>query len=101
MGRRLKIDDGRKLEAVLSLLRREEPAAAIARRYEMSENTLYRLRDRFLQGGKAALKAGRKGTNGVAPEMAKLQKELEERDQVIGEITIANRLLKKHADGLL
>ncbi len=101
MGKRLEIDEQRKLEAVLALLRREEPAAAVARRYGMSDNTLYRFRDLFLQGGKAALKAGRKGADGSSPEAAKLRKDLEERDRVIGELTIANRLLKKHADGLL
>jgi transposase-like protein len=101
MGKRLDIDDQRKLEAVLSLLRREEPAASVARRYSMSDNTLYRFRDLFLQSGKAALKAGRKGADSSSPEAANLRKDIEERDQVIGELTIANRLLKRHADGLL
>jgi hypothetical protein len=46
------------LEAVLAVLRREEPVAVAARRFGISENSLYRLGDRFLEGGKAALADG-------------------------------------------
>jgi transposase-like protein len=42
-------------EAVLSLLRREEAAAVIARRHGVTEATLYRLRDNFLAAGVVAL----------------------------------------------
>ena len=47
--------------------------------------------------------AGRRGkaSNGPSAEIARLKKELARRDQVIGEITIANRILKKSADDLL
>ena len=34
-------------EAVLALLRREEPAVALSRRYGVSEQTLYRWRDEY------------------------------------------------------
>ena len=34
-------------------------------------------------------------------ENVELKKQLAERDQVIGELTIANRILKKTSDGLL
>ncbi len=37
------------------LLRREEPATALARRYGVSENTPYKWREPFLEGGRAAL----------------------------------------------
>jgi transposase-like protein len=49
-------------EAVLALLRREEPATQLARRYGVSEPTLYRWRDEFLAGGEAALKNGAGGS---------------------------------------
>jgi transposase len=67
----------------------------VARRYGVSENTLYRWRDQFLEGGKAGLADGRrkKDPNGRAIEA--LRKEIEDRDRVIGELTIANRVLKK------
>jgi transposase-like protein len=81
-------------EVVLRLLRKEEPAAAIARRAGISEQTLYRWRDEFLSGGKAALN-GRGGQSEQGKAIERLKADLAERDQVIGEITIANRILKK------
>ena len=44
-----------KLQAVMALLRKEEPAAKIARRFNISETSLYRWRDDFLEGGKQSL----------------------------------------------
>ena len=85
-------------EAVLSLLRREETAVAIARRYGVSEPTLYRWRDDFMAAGEAALAGGtRSGANARGREIAELERQIEKRDQVIGEPTIANRVLKKTA----
>ena len=51
--------------------------------------------------GKAGLarKAGPGGTD--RRELEDMQKQLADRDQVIGELTIANRILKKKRDGLL
>ena len=99
MGRKVGLDVTQQVEAVLALLRREEPAGVIALRYGISENTLYRLRERFLEGGKAGLarRAGR--DKGAARREAKLERELAERDRVIGELTIANRILKKVSEG--
>ena len=54
-------------------------------------------RDQFLEGGKAGLSGGQD-----AEKRAKeLEKEIEKREQVIGELTIANRILKKKVDGSL
>jgi len=39
--------------------RREEPATVLARRYGISENTLYRRRDDFMAVGEAALANGK------------------------------------------
>lgn len=82
-------------EAVLALLRREEPATQLARRWGVSEQTLYRWRDEFLAGGEAALAQGKNGADGRDRENRELREQLAERDQVIGELTVANRLLKK------
>jgi transposase len=82
-------------EAVLALLRREEPANQLARRWGVSEQTLYRWRDEFLSGGEAALAHGKNGADSRDRENRELREQLAERDQVIGELTVANRLLKK------
>lgn len=96
MGRQSNLTVEQRTEAVLSLLRREEPAGKIARRYGIAEPTLYRYRDLFLEGGKAGLASGSGSAGDPAQrEVTELKKQLEQRDQVIGEITIANRVLKK------
>ena len=82
-------------EAVLALLRREEPAVQLARRFGISEQTLYRWRDDFLAAGEAALANGKKGADACGREVHELKAKLEERDLVIGELTVANRILKK------
>jgi transposase-like protein len=66
-------------EAVLSLLRREEPAAVIARRIGVSEPTLYRWRDEFLAAGEAALAngSGKKGADPRDRRIAELEAQIE------------------------
>jgi transposase-like protein len=86
-----------KKEAVLKLLRHEEPAAKIARRYRISEQTLYRYRDAFLAAGEQGLQGGAPG-KAEREQVEELKRQLAERDQVIGELTVANRILKKTAD---
>jgi transposase-like protein len=96
MGKRSELSVTERREAVLSLLRREESAAAVARRYGVSEPTLYRWRDDFLAAGEAALAGGmRNGASAQDRQVAELERQIEKRDQVIGELTIANRVLKK------
>ena len=58
MGRKSELPVVQREEAVLSLLRKEEPMAALSRRYQVSEQTLYRWRDEFLAGGRARLGKG-------------------------------------------
>ena len=100
MAKRCDVAVADRREAVLCLLRREEPAAVIARRVGVSEPTLYRWRDEFLAAGEAALIAKTNSGKSDARDrrIAELEKEVERRDQVIGEYTIANRILKKLSD---
>lgn len=100
MAKKTSISDAEKLEAVLLLLRKQEPAAALARRYGVSDPTLYRWRDEFLEGGKAALANGKAVSAGSSRRVQELEREVTERDRVIGELTIANRVLKKVSSGL-
>jgi transposase-like protein len=97
MARQCDVDVKDRREAVLSLLRREEPPTVIARRLGVSEPTLYRWRDEFLAAGEAALAGGngKKGGDPLRRRIAELEAQIEKRDQVIGEYTIANRILKK------
>ena len=94
MGQKSKLTTEQRMQLVLRLLSKEEPAAQIARRAGISEQTLYRWRDEFIQGGKQALNArGTKAEQAKAVE--RLEREVAERDQVIGELTIANRIFRK------
>lgn len=98
MAKRAEVSANQRSEAVLALLRREEPATQLARRYGISEPTLYRWRDEFLAGGAAALAGGKNGHDPQVRRIAELEEQIEKRDQVIGELTIANRILKKYTD---
>ncbi len=98
MGAKSKLSVPERRQVVLSLLGREEPTTVLARRYGISENTLYRWRDEFLTAGEAALANGKGKGDPRNRQIAELKKQLGERDRVIGELTIANRILKKTAD---
>ena len=98
MGRHSEYTPEQRTEIVLALLRREEPASVLARRHKVSEQTLYRWRDEFLAAGKAGLASTKAAKRQEANRLRELEKELVERDRVIGELTIANRFLKKTAD---
>lgn len=102
MPRKSKISVAQKQEVIMKVLRREEPASVLARRYGVSEQSLYRWRDEFLEAGKAALAAGKNGSgDGHSKRVRELERDLAHRDQVIGELTIANRIFKKLSDGSL
>jgi len=101
MGKRSGLSVSQRIEVVLVMLRREEPISILSRRYGVSENTLHRWKDDFVKAGQAGLAYGR-GKAGVGADTVRikqLERDLAKRDQVIGELTIANRILKKTADG--
>ena len=96
MPRKSELKADERVEVVLALLRREEPAAALARRYQVSEATIYRWRDAFVAGGKAAVaKPDGAGGDQAARRLEQLERELAQRAQIIGELSIANDILKK------
>jgi transposase-like protein len=101
MGKKSNVSEAQKREAILALLRREESAAKLARRLGVSEPTLYAWRDKFIVGGMAALAGGKNGASAEARRIHELERAVRERDQVVGELTIVNRILKKASDGLL
>ena len=99
MGKKSGLPPERRTQLVLRLLSKE-PAAQIARRAGISEQTLYRWRDEFIGGGKPALN-GRGQQSEQRKTVERLNRDIAERDRVIGELTIANRILKKIEDGSL
>jgi transposase len=94
MAKKSELNVVQRVQLVLRLLSKEEPAVQIARRAGVSEQTLYRWREEFINAGKQGLN-GRGAEAAQAKEVARLSSQLAERDQVIGELTIANRILKK------
>ncbi len=64
MGKRSQLPLAEREEVVLRLLRKEEPLAALSRRYQVSEQTLYRWRDEFLTGGRERLAKSRRSAAG-------------------------------------
>ncbi len=99
MGAQSNLSAPERRQLVLSLLRQEESAGVLTRRYGISENTLYRWREEFVTAGEAALANGKGKADSRDRQIAELKKQLDDGDKVIGELTIANRLLKKTADG--
>lgn len=95
MPKRSELTVEQRREAVLALLRREEPAALLARRYGISEQSLYRWREEFIAGGEQALAKGKNGSDARDQEIRALKAELEERTLTLGELAAANRILKK------
>ena len=68
---------------------------ALSRRYQVSEQTLYRWRDEFLAGGRARLSKSSGADKAAEKRIAKLKEELDRRAQVIGELSLANDFLKE------
>ena len=101
MSKQSRLTIEKRTAAALSLIRKEEPAAKIARRYGISEPTLYRYRDLFLESGKAGMASGAGKADARDKKIENLERALGQRDQVIGELTIANRVFKKLSDGCL
>lgn len=79
-----------------------EKSEVLARRHEVCANTPRRYRDEFIAGGRAQV-TGKSPTQALGSESKALKHQIEEHDMVIGEYTIANRVLKKRSrpDGRL
>jgi transposase-like protein len=93
MTKRSNLSASKRREAVLSLLRREYTTSVLAHRYGVSEGSSYRWRYEFFAGGEVALTHGRDKANPMVRRCKELEQQLQKRDRVIGELTIANRIL--------
>ena len=74
-------------------LSQKEPLGQIARRHQVFEGLIYRWRDKFFEGGKAALAFD--GRNGSQGEKAALERQVEDLQKLIGEQAIKIRFLKR------
>jgi transposase len=92
MGRKSDIPLEARLTAVIAAIKGVESMEVIARRHGITSQTLGRWKQQFMEGGKAGLA----GTAAKPSAREKeLEREVEQRNQIIGEITVANEILKK------
>jgi transposase len=81
---------GKKLEAVLRLLR-GEPLEALSRELGVEAHRLAAWRDDFLEGGKEALK-------GQRPDRSLDDRALRQAERKIGQLTMENEILRAAAE---
>jgi transposase len=98
MPRHSNIPAAQRAELVLAVLRGTEKLEVLARRHQVSANTLRRWRDEFVAAGNERLSGAGDAAAALA-ENQRLQRDLAEREMIIGELTVANRFLQKKVDG--
>ena len=87
-----------KIRIVLSGLRGEDSIAELCRRERIAQNLYYRWSKEFLQAGKQRL-AGDTARAATSDEVRDLRREASALKEVVAELTLENRLLKKSAIG--
>jgi len=87
-----------KIRIVLEGLRGEESIAELCRREGINPNMYYKWSKEFLEAGKARLTGDTK-RQATSSEVADLRQENEQLKQVVAELLLNNRVLKKSALG--
>ena len=87
-----------KIRIVLSGLRGEDSIAELCRREGINQNLYYRWSKEFLEAGKKRL-AGDTAREATSDEVKGLRKEAVALKEVVAELTLENRLLKKSMIG--
>ena len=88
-----------KIRIVLEGLRGEESIATICRREGINTNMYYRWSKEFLEAGKKRL-LGDTAREANSDEVAELRNENEQLKQLVAELSLKNRVLKKSLRGL-
>ena len=88
-----------KISIVLEGLRGEEGIAAICRREGINPNLYYRWSKEFLEAGKKRL-LGDTQREATSSEVSDLRKENEQLKQLVAELSLKNRVLKKSVTGM-
>ncbi len=89
-----------KIRIVVEGLRGEESIAALCRREGIAESLYYSWSKEFLEAGKKRL-AGDTGRQATSGEVKDLKREMRDMKELVAELSLENRLLKKSmiADG--
>ena len=95
---RRKFSPEEKIRSVLEGLRGEESISELCRREGIAANLYYRWSKDFLEAGKKQL-AGDTVREATSDEVKELRSENRELKEVVAEITLKNRVLKKSPTG--
>jgi transposase len=87
-----------KIRIVLTGLRGEDSIAELCRREGISQNLYYRWSKEFLEAGKKRL-AGDTAREATSDEVRTLRREASALKEVVADLTLENRLLKKSMTG--
>ena len=87
-----------KIRIVLDGLRGEESVAELCRREGITESMYYRWSKEFLEAGKARL-VGNTKRQATSSEVKELRSENEQLKQLVAELSLKNRVLKKSLRG--
>ncbi len=96
---RKKYSSEEKIKIVLEGMRGEESISAICRREGISPNLYYRWSKDFLEAGKKRLN-GDTVREANSNEVDEIRKENEQLKQLVAELSLKNRVLKKSLNGL-
>ena len=96
---RKKYNAEEKISIVLEGLRGEESIAAICRREGINPNLYYRWSKDFLEAGKKRL-LGDTQREATSTEVADIKQENDQLKQLVAELSLKNRVLKKSLHGM-
>ena len=85
----------KRYEIVTEILKGKEPITQIARKHQVSDALIHRWRDRFYEGGKAALNFEGGPIAASRSRQQGLEQKVEELEKVIGQQTVEIRFFKK------
>jgi transposase len=96
---RRKFNPEEKIRIILEGLRGEDSIASICRREGIAPSLYYKWSKAFLEAGKQRLQ-GDTLREATSSEVSELRKENEQLKQLVAELSLSNRVLKKSLSGL-
>ena len=83
-----------KIQIILESIKTNISTAELCRKHNLNPQTFYDWREKFIESGKGGLR-----TTGRSNPVKAAQREVENLKRIIGELTIANDVLKKTLEG--